>query len=659
MASGPLVGGGGGDGSREKHRWGENKVYTRKFHRSSGKSSNSAAAQNRQQQQQPQPPVSSLHTVATTTEDVNSSLQQPAPPSHQHHEQQLSSFESAASGDDASSLNDNVRRQNPVSTSNRDNAPPANHTNHQHANHNNGSRPANTQKLGNGGHGRVLISLQSKSRHEIHELRRKLNEELDQVRALVKKLEARELQLAPSAVPAPAVTGYSHSQLSANNAYHSGGVKRPAANSEAASTAPLRRQLSVSVATGQVDNNSMSEAVEKEKRTPKVNQYYRNSEFLLGKDKFPPADSHKKSKANGSKKHHMSGEMEYGASVLDRKYAHAFKSCAALLSKLMKHKFGWVFNSPVDVKGLGLHDYYNIIKHPMDLGTVKTRMSKNWYKSPREFADDVRMTFQNAMTYNPKGQDVHIMAEQLSMIFEERWPEIEAEYAAVNYPMPMKIPPPLDMRVLERSESTTRPVLPDISTTPVSHKPHVARAPALKKPKAKDPNKRDMTYEEKQRLSNNLQSLPSEKLDCIVQIIKKRNTSLSQHDDEIEVDIDSVDTETLWELDRFVTNYKKSLSKNKRKAELASLARAGATQNIQERNFPNSTPAIMEPKERRTDTWFPRCQLRLISKQKTDPVPQVALQVIQDHPLVILIVKVPLHMDRMLDILLGREWTTS
>lgn len=579
MASGPLVGSGGGDGSREKHRWGENKVYTRKFHKSSGKSTNPATTQNRQQQ--PQPPVSSQHTVGTTTEDVNSSIQQPAPSSHQHHEQQLSSFESAASGDDASSLNDNGRRQNPPSTSNRDVVAPSNHTNHQHVNHNNGSRPANSQKEGNEGHGRMLINLASKSRHEVHELRLKLTQELDQVRALVKRLEARELQLATSAVPA-SVAGYSHSQLSANNAYHTVGTKRPATNSEAASAASLRRQLSVSIAVTQV-NNSVSEVVEKEKRTPKANQYYRNSDFLLGKDKFPPAESHKKSKSGGNKKHSAPKE-DNSVSSTGKKYAQAFKSCSALLSKLMKHKYGWVFNTPVDVKGLGLHDYYTIIKHPMDLGTVKTRLEKSWYKSPREFAEDVRLTFQNAMTYNPKGQDVHIMAEQLSRVFEERWPAVEAEYAVLPYPMPSKMTPqPLDMRVLERSGSTTHPLVPEISPKPMSFKPQVVRAPAMKKPKAKDPNKRDMTYEEKQKLSNNLQSLPSEKLDSIVQIIKKRTTSLSQHDDEIEVDIDSVDNETLWELDRFVTNYKKSLSKNKRKAELAILARTGSLQNVPDR----------------------------------------------------------------------------
>ncbi|EHA8591960.1 putative transcription factor GTE4 [Cocos nucifera] len=138
------------------------------------------------------------------------------------------------------------------------------------------------------------------------------------------------------------------------------------------------------------------------------------------------------------------------------------------------------------------------------------------------------------------------------------------------------------MRTLERSDSTICPVAVDSKMKPVNYAPHVGRPPALKKPKAKDPYKRDMTFEEKQRLSNNLQNLPPEKLEIIVQIIKKRNSSVNQHDDEIEVDIDSVDVETLWELDRFVTNYKKSLSKNKRKAELAILARQEAEHNTRE-----------------------------------------------------------------------------
>ncbi|CAL9059897.1 unnamed protein product [Musa banksii] len=434
------------------------------------------------------------------------------------------------------------------------------------------NRPSARPPLANG-RGSLGRSVASRSRKEARELRRKLAAELDLVRALSKRLEAHELQLASAA-------GYTRSQLSVTDPNTPGSGRR--APEVAATAGPLRRQLSVSVAASE---NNPGEGAEKEKRTPKANQYYRNSDFVLGKEKSAPNDqhSHKKSKAIGGKK--PSSELPNAGSegLVDKKlYAQAFKSCSTLLSRLMKHKHGWVFNVPVDVKALGLHDYYSIIKCPMDLGTVKSRLADDCYNSPHEFAEDVRLTFWNAMTYNLKGQDVHAMADQLLQIFEERWLAIEAEFAHLPRPPITKKPPPLDLRMLERSDSTVHPVAAEPITKQVNHSTHIGRVPAPKKPKAKDPNKRDMTFEEKQKLSNSLQNLPPEKLESIVQIIKKRNSSLSQHDDEIEVDIDSVDVETLWELDRFITNYKKALSKNKRKAELATSVRQAAGHNAPE-----------------------------------------------------------------------------
>ncbi|MBA0755129.1 hypothetical protein Gogos_020405, partial [Gossypium gossypioides] len=47
------------------------------------------------------------------------------------------------------------------------------------------------------------------------------------------------------------------------------------------------------------------------------------------------------------------------------------------------------------------------------------------YASPLDFAADVRLTLSNAMTYNPPGNDVHIMAETLSKYCEARWKAIE------------------------------------------------------------------------------------------------------------------------------------------------------------------------------------------------------------------------------------------
>lgn len=491
-----------------------------------------------------------------------------------------------------------------------------------------------------------FILCRATPKNEINSLMKDLELQLDQVRSLFKQLESKELQLATlntqisnsnlsnistyvSAEDANAVE-YIHpqplparnnvadrrllvrvnSEIGAMGHQETRPIGLARVNSDMGAARNLEprvynRQLSVAV----MDNRS-NEFVEKEKRTPKANQYYRNSEFLLGKDRLPPESNNKRLKTNNGRKHNVDTDhsMGYGYGH-EKNRNHAFKNCGSLLQRLMKHKHGWVFNEPVNAKALGLVDYHDIIKHPMDLGTIKTRLSQNFYKSPRDFAEDVRLVFHNAMTYNPKGQDVHTMAELLLQIFEERWAVIESEYNSYwKYPVYQDggLPTPTSRKGAQyshfgpasvsvsaptsagsiplyasgRTSDRQEPVTPFMAVDSKIHRPHGGRTPVARKPKAKDPNKRDMTYEEKQRLSTNLQGLPPEKLDSIVQIIKKRNTALSQHDDEIEVDIDSVDAETLWELDRFVTNYKKSLSKNKRKAELALQARTSGSQNV-------------------------------------------------------------------------------
>ncbi|XP_052177240.1 transcription factor GTE4-like [Diospyros lotus] len=573
MASGTI----GADESRERRRWRDtSKVYTRKIRRKGVKSdtdtvtaaANTATAADGDGENNA---TAATTTTTITTNNDNEKNDSDTVP--------LQGPETLATEDGNSSpQQQTVSRLDAVSDDSGSHGKLPGVTSPRQENGNGAVKPVVTRV-----ENRVKIDLVgNRSKNEMRELKRKLVDELDQVRNVVKKLEAKEVQLKGYSTPGG---GYSHSQYSGND-----GRALVRVSSEVGSVGHFDSRPFQQLTVALVDNNhGHVEFVEKEKRTPKANQYYRNSEFLLGKERLPPAESNKKSKSHGGKKH--GGDFGYRFSLMDKHASQALKSCSNLLSRLMKHKYAWVFNKPVDAKALGLHDYHDIIKHPMDLGTVKSRLSKNWYKSPREFAEDVRLTFRNAMTYNPKGQDVHVMADDMLQIFEEKWAAIESEYnfdwrydlvhdfglptptsRKVHRPPPSAPPLFPETRTLERAESMTG-VMPS-KLKPIAS---VGRTPVPKKPKAKDPHKRDMTYEEKQRLSTHLQSLPSEKLDNIVQIIKKRNSALSQHDDEIEVDIDSVDTETLWELDRFVTNYKKSLSKHKRKAELALQARAAAT----------------------------------------------------------------------------------
>ncbi|RLN34239.1 hypothetical protein C2845_PM03G07960 [Panicum miliaceum] len=95
--------------------------------------------------------------------------------------------------------------------------------------------------------------------------------------------------------------------------------------------------------------------------------------------------------------------------------------CGKILKKLMDHKGGWLFHKPVDPVLYGIPDYFDVIRNPMDLGTVKKKLSDKQYFMASEFAADVRLTFANAMKYNPPGNHVHAVAEQLNRIFDSEW----------------------------------------------------------------------------------------------------------------------------------------------------------------------------------------------------------------------------------------------
>lgn len=50
--------------------------------------------------------------------------------------------------------------------------------------------------------------------------------------------------------------------------------------------------------------------------------------------------------------------------------------CNNILKEMLSKRhypYAWPFYTPVDAVALGLHDYHNIIKQPMDLSTIKVR----------------------------------------------------------------------------------------------------------------------------------------------------------------------------------------------------------------------------------------------------------------------------------------------
>ena len=71
-------------------------------------------------------------------------------------------------------------------------------------------------------------------------------------------------------------------------------------------------------------------------------------------------------------------------------------------------------------------DYFDIVKNPMDLGSVKKRLENSCYKMIHEFAADTQLCFDNAILYNGQESDVSKVAKEMKVLFEKELTKLTA-----------------------------------------------------------------------------------------------------------------------------------------------------------------------------------------------------------------------------------------
>ncbi|XP_058092332.1 transcription factor GTE1-like isoform X3 [Magnolia sinica] len=244
---------------------------------------------------------------------------------------------------------------------------------------------------------------------------------------------------------------------------------------------------------------------------------------------------------------------------------------STILRQITQHKWAWPFMQPVDVEGLGLHDYYEVIQKPMDFSTIRNQMEAKdgtGYKNVREICADVRLVFKNAMTYNDDRSDVHVMAKTLLDKFEEKWLQLlpkvieeetrrKEEEAEANF----------DMQIAQ--EAANAKMARDISNELYELDLHLEELREMVVQKC-----RKMTTEEKRKLGSGLSRLSPEDLNKALEIIAQKNPSFQATAEEVDIDMDAQSESTLWRLKFFVKGAleaKSSASKNqdnKRKREI-------------------------------------------------------------------------------------------
>ncbi|KAG6720185.1 hypothetical protein I3842_03G046500 [Carya illinoinensis] len=290
---------------------------------------------------------------------------------------------------------------------------------------------------------------------------------------------------------------------------------------------------------------------------PRVENFRKSSAMtsVPGKKLNPPGHGPGKKLNPASSKHRgwnrgTSGRFESTPSTAN---VILMKQCEALLKRLMSHQYAWVFNTPVDVAKLNIPDYLTVIKHPMDLGTVKTKLASGVYLSPLDFRADVKLTFNNAMTYNPPGNDVHLMADTLAKYFELRWKSIEKKLSKT------------DAQLLTEKSGPCEDLVIAKKVMPPSKKRKITSLHLEVMPK---PVKRTMTDEEKHNLGRELESLLGEVPAHIIDYLRERSSNGREcGEDEIEIDIDDLSDDTLFTLRKLLDDYLQEKQRNHLRSE--------------------------------------------------------------------------------------------
>ncbi|KAL6058330.1 Bromodomain-containing protein 3 [Balamuthia mandrillaris] len=109
--------------------------------------------------------------------------------------------------------------------------------------------------------------------------------------------------------------------------------------------------------------------------------------------------------------------LEESREAMDPKTVQA---CKKIVRECMALEISWPFNQPVDPVALNIPDYFTIIKHPMDLSTVKNKLQTGSYATINDFASDVRLIFSNAVTYNEPGTWIFNAARELRKLFDTK-----------------------------------------------------------------------------------------------------------------------------------------------------------------------------------------------------------------------------------------------
>ncbi|XP_047172550.1 transcription factor GTE1-like isoform X1 [Vigna umbellata] len=304
------------------------------------------------------------------------------------------------------------------------------------------------------------------------------------------------------------------------------------------------------VSVHQILNRVNQCLVQLEKQVTEVEQFYESTDNIQGNNSKGGSlvkEKGREKHPTGTKKPMQDASHTEAAAA--KRMQELMRQFSTILRQITQHKWAWPFLDPVDVEGLKLHDYYEVIDKPMDFSTIKSKMEAKegtGYNNVREIYADVRLIFKNAMKYNNEKHDVHVMAKTLLEKFEEKWLQLLPKVAEEEKrQLDEEAQAQLDIQLAQ--ETTYANKAKDISTELYEVDMQLKSLKEMVIQKC-----RKLSTQEKKMLGVTLGKLSLENLYRALDVVAETNPIFQPTGDEVDLDLDAQSDYTLWRLKAFV-----------------------------------------------------------------------------------------------------------
>ncbi len=192
--------------------------------------------------------------------------------------------------------------------------------------------------------------------------------------------------------------------------------------------------------------------------------------------------------------------------------------------------------------------YYEVIADPRDLGSAKRAAEEGRYADVYALRDDVRLCFENCRAFNAPGDAVRKIGDAASDQFEQKWAArgVEAAWEAAHRQHALAV---------ARLEAEAKSLPDKIAEVDAELRALAAKAAERAGGLPPPGPGREMTFEEKRRLSHAVGSLPGDRLFGVLEIVEAGagagGGGAADADDEADLDMDALDAPTLWKLQAY------------------------------------------------------------------------------------------------------------